>query len=143
MWDVNHKFKDFDRFFVGFDPIAKKLADASEQATKLVTNYPPFNLKKIGENKYAIELAVAGFAKQHIDIELANDLLVITGKLESDTAEDGTSFLYRGISGKPFRRTFTLADNVEIKSADLANGILKIWLEALAPKSENKKIEIK
>ena len=73
MWDINHKFKDFDRFFVGFDPIVKKFAEAAEQTAKLATNYPPYNIKKIDENKYVIEMAVAGFGQNEIDIEIDGD----------------------------------------------------------------------
>lgn len=144
--NFTHSFKDFDRFFVGFDKVADKMAGIAQQSVALAQNYPPFNVKKVDENKYTIEMALAGFAKQDLDIELANGNLIVSGKVEVDTKEEGSifpSYIYKGISSKPFKRTFTLADNVEIKSADLANGILKIWLEAFTPESNHKKIDIK
>lgn len=144
--NFTHSFKDFDRFFVGFDKVADKMANIAQQSVALAQNYPPFNVRKVDENKYTIELAIAGFGKQDLDIELANGTLIVSGKVESEEKEEGNmfpAFIYKGISSKPFKRTFTLADNVEIKSADLANGILKIWLEALAPQIDSKKIDIK
>lgn len=141
-WDFNHSFKDFDRFFVGFDPIIKKLSDAAEQSVKLAQNYPPYNIKKIDENKYAIELAVAGFGKQDLEVEIVDDKLIIKGNTHHD-GEDQTAYLYQGLAQRAFTRTFNLADNIEIKGAALLNGILKIALEAIIPEHKKpKKIEI-
>lgn len=144
---MNNTFKDFDRFFVGFDKVAEKLSKVAEQSVKLAQNYPPFNVKKVDENKYAIEIAVAGFAKQDIDVELANGTLIVKGNVSSeDKKEEGLmfpSYIWKGVSNKPFTRQFTLADNIEIRGADLINGMLKIWLEAVAPEKEmGKKIKI-
>lgn len=152
MWDINHSFKDFDRFFVGFDPMVKKISAVAEQTAKLASNYPPHNVKKIDENKYTIEMAVAGFGKQDIEIELVDDKLIIKGNVHSgEVAEQGSNgdwtwpqVLYQGLAMRPFTRTFNLADNVEIKNAELINGILKIVLEAIIPEHKKpKKIEIK
>lgn len=151
MWDINHKFKDFDRFFVGFDPIMKKFSEAAEQTAKLATNYPPYNIKKIDENKYAIEMAVAGFSKQDLEVELVDGKLVIKGNVQSGEEAEKDSkgewtwpqFLYNGLAMRPFTRTFNLADNVEIKSGELVNGILKIWLEAITPEHKKVTIDIK
>ena len=78
-----NNIKDFDRFFVGFDPIVKRMSEAAEQTVKAAQNYPPYNIKKIDENKYLIEMAVAGFAKQDLEIELAEDKLIIKGNIQS------------------------------------------------------------
>lgn len=142
-WDFNHSFKDFDRFFVGFDPIVKKIATAAEQATKLAqeAKYPPYNIKKVDENRYVIEMAVAGFGKQDIELELVGDKLVVKGSHNDDQSD--LQFLYQGLAMRPFTRQFTLADNVEIRGASLLNGILKIGLEAIIPEENKpKKIEI-
>jgi molecular chaperone IbpA len=142
-------FKDFDSWFVGFDDIAKKLTAAQEQAAAFTTKYPPYNLKKIDENKYAIELAVAGFAKQDLEIEIVEDKLIIKGNTTSqDPADPGVmswpQMLHNGLAMRPFTRTFTLSDNVEIRGASLLNGILKIVLEAIIPDHKKpKKVEIK
>ncbi len=145
-------FKDFDSWFVGFDDIAKKLTAAQEQAAAVTTKYPPYNLKKIDENKYTIELAVAGFAKQDLEIEIADDKLIIkgnvqggqTGQIQDSTGEwTWPQMLHHGLAMRPFTRTFTLSDNVEIRGASLLNGILKIVLEAIIPEHKKpKKVEI-
>lgn len=151
MWNHNHSFKDFDRFFVGFDKVAEKMAQVADQTAKLATNYPPYNLKKIDENKYTIELAVAGFAKQDLEIEIVDDKLIIKGNThagepaEQDSKGEWTwpQMLHQGLAMRPFTRTFTLSDNVEIRGASLLNGILKIVLEAIIPEHKKpKKVEI-
>lgn len=142
---LNFDTSNFDRFFVGADAIAKNLADnAAWLANNAVSSYPPFNLKKVEDNKYVIELAVAGFAKQDIEMTLEENKLLIKGKVAGDSAGDeATSFLYKGIADRAFTRQFTLADNVEIHNARLMNGMLKIWLEHVIPDSKKpKKIDI-
>jgi molecular chaperone IbpA len=144
-------FKDLDRFFVGFDKVAERMASAADQAQTLATKYPPYNLKKIDENKYTIELAVAGFAKQDLEIEIVDDKLIIKGNThagepaEQDSTGEWTwpQMLHQGLAMRPFTRTFTLSDNVEIRGASLLNGILKIALEAIIPEHKKpKKVEI-
>lgn len=151
MWNHTHSFKDFDRFFVGFDKVAEKMAAVADQTAKLASNYPPYNLKKIDENKYIIEMAVAGFGRQDLEIEIVDDKLIIKGNVKSgepaeqDSAGEWTwpHILYQGLAMRPFTRTFNLADNVEIKGASLLNGILKIVLEAIIPEHKKpKKVEI-
>jgi molecular chaperone IbpA len=151
MWNHTHSFKDFDRFFVGFDKVAEKMASVADQAQTLAAKYPPYNLKKIDENKYTIELAVAGFAKQDLEIEIVDDKLIIKGNTtsgepaEQDSTGDWTwpQMLHQGLAMRPFTRTFALSDNVEIRGATLLNGILKIVLEAIIPEHKKpKKVEI-
>jgi molecular chaperone IbpA len=146
-WDFNHSFKDFDRFFVGFDKVAEKMASVADQAQVLANKYPPYNLKKIDDNKYTIELAVAGFAKQDLEIEIVDDKLIIKGNIHSgEPAEQDSKgewtwplMLHQGLAMRPFTRTFTLSDNVEIRGASLLNGILKIVLEAIIPEAKKPK----
>jgi molecular chaperone IbpA len=141
-------FKDFTQFYVGFDAVAKKVAAAADQAQAVAAKYPPYNLKKIDENKYTIELAVAGFAKQDLEIEIVEDKLIIKGNTTSqDPADSDVStwpqILHNGLAMRPFTRTFTLSDNVEIRGASLLNGILKVALEAIIPEHKKpKKVEI-
>lgn len=132
---------DFARFFVGYDKVVEKLTNIADQSARLVQNYPPFNLRKIDENKYAIEVALAGFSRQDIQIELDGAKLVITGNVEAKSTEE--DYVFKGISNKPFTREFTLADNVEIQGAEFINGMLKIWLDTLTPQQNKKKIDIK
>jgi molecular chaperone IbpA len=149
-YKFDHSFADlakFDTFFVGADQLRKKLTDMTTQTVELASKYPPYNIKKVDDNKYVIEMAVAGFGKQDIELTLEDNKLVVNGKLETldDLTKDGVnqSYLWKGISDRAFSRQFTLADNVEIKNADLFNGMLKIWLEAIIPESKKpKKIPI-
>ena len=129
-----------DRYFVGADRVMKRLADIANQSTQMMPiKYPPYNIKKVDETRYVIELAVAGFDKSEIDIELQEGLLRITGKFPHEPTE----YLYKGIAERGFKREFTLADNVEVKSSTLVNGMLKIWLEAFIPEEKKaKKIDI-
>ena len=135
---------------VGFEPILKRLAEMAETMPKMQT-YPPYNIKKIDENKYTVEIAVAGFARQDLEIELDGDKLIIKGNVrngeeaEKDSKGEWTwpQVLYQGLAQRPFTRTFSLADNVEIQGASLINGILKIALEAIIPEHKKpKKIDI-
>jgi molecular chaperone IbpA len=140
-------FAKFDKFFVGADTVAAKYADLVEQSTKAIANYPPYNIKKIADNKYVIELAVAGFVKQDIELTLDEGKLIINGKMETvdQLIEDGINqtYLHKGISDRAFTRQFTLADNVEVKGANLLNGMLKVWLESVIPDHKKpKKIDI-
>jgi molecular chaperone IbpA len=139
--------KEFSKYLIGFDTTAQRLAELADHSLK-TSNWPPYNIKKIDENKYVIEMAVAGFAKQDIEIELADNKLLIKGKSETlDQMTEGTtpqtSYLYRGIADRAFTRQFTLADNVEIKGANLLNGMLRVWLESFIPETQKpQKVEI-
>ena len=134
-------FSTFPKQFnttVGFEPILKRLAEMAETMPKMQT-YPPYNIKKVDENKYVIELAVAGFGRQDLELELQDGTLTVKGSVNS---EDG-DYLYKGIAERAFTRQFTLADTVEVKNADLINGMLKIWLERFIPEEKKpKKINI-
>lgn len=123
---------------VGFEPMLKKFSELAESMPKIPT-YPPYNIKKVDENKYVIEMAVAGFGKQDLELELQDGTLTVKGNIATDDAE----YLYKGIAERAFTRQFTLADTVEIKNADLINGMLKIWLERFIPEEKKpKKINI-
>jgi molecular chaperone IbpA len=119
-------FHKFDPYTVGFD---KMFSELSELASK-VPNYPPYNIKQIKENKYVIELAVAGFSKSDIEVTLDGNKLVVSGSAKDDQ-EEGETFFHKGIAARNFTRTFKLADKIEIEDAELANGMLKIWLQNL------------
>ncbi len=136
---------NFDRFFIGADKLAKSLKEGSEWlANNAAASYPPFNLKKIDDNKYTIEMAVAGFTKQDIELTLEDNKLVIKGNTAADTEAEKAEYLHYGIANRAFTRRFTLADNVEIHNAELINGMLKVWLEHMIPEEKKpRKIEIK
>lgn len=134
-------FKDFDRLFVGFDDTYSRLAKVHDDLTKNIPNYPPYNIKKVEDNKYVIEIAVAGFTKSEIEIEFADDKLTVKGNASEDnTVQD---WLYKGIATRNFTRTFALDDKIEIQGAALVNGMLQIALERIIPEHKKpKKIEV-
>ena len=135
-------FKDFDKFYVGFDDQYNRLSKIHDDLTKNIPNYPPYNIKKVGDNTYVVEIAVAGFARQDIEIELANNTMVIKGNTSTD--EDDNNFLFKGIANRNFTRSFTLDDQIEVKDAEMLNGMLKVFLERIIPEHKKpKKIEVK
>ncbi len=138
------KFLDipsFDKFFVGYEPMLKRFEEAQSTLAKVIPNYPPYNIVKVDENKYVIEMAVAGFGKHNLDLEFQDGTLVISGN--SALNDEDNEYLYKGIADRSFTRKFSLADTVEIKGADLVNGMLKVWLENIIPDSKKpKKIDI-
>jgi len=134
-------FKDIDKFFVGFEDQFNRLAKLHDDVTKNIPNYPPYNIKKTGDNTYVIELAVAGFAKQDIEIEFIDDKLVVRG---NTTEDSNTDYVFKGIANRAFTRTFALNDQIEIKDAALFNGMLQIALERIIPEHKKaKKIDVK
>ena len=123
-----------------FDHFERMMGDDHFQANGV--NYPPYNIVKRDENNYTIELAVAGFGQSDIDIEMENGKLTVRGSIKTEEAED--NFLFRGIANRAFSRAFALNDEVEVKDAELFNGMLKIFLERLIPDAKKpKKIVVK
>lgn len=138
---LHPNFKDFDKFYVGFDEQFDRIARMHDDLTKNIPNYPPFNIKKVAENKYVIEMAVAGFSKQELEVEFEGEKLIIRGKANEDNSVMG--WIHKGIAGRNFTHTFALNDQVEIKGAELINGMLKIALERIIPEHKKpKKIDI-
>jgi molecular chaperone IbpA len=135
-------FKDFDKVFVGFDDQFNRMAKMHDDLTKSIPNYPPYNIKKTGDNTYVIELAIAGFAKQDIEIELADSKMIVKGNVQNNDQED--TFLFKGIANRAFTRTFALDDHIEVQDAAMMNGMLKVFLERIIPEHKKpKKIEVK
>jgi molecular chaperone IbpA len=132
--------KDFDKFFVGFDDQFNRLAKMHDDLTKNIPNYPPYNIKKVDDNKYVIELAVAGFSQSEIEIEFVDDKLIVKGNAKEDETQD---YLFKGIATRNFTRAFALNDQIEIKGAGLLNGMLQIVLERIIPEHKKpRKIEV-
>ena len=131
----------FDPFSIGYDKMFDRLDQFNAALSKAIPGYPPYNIKKTEKNSYVLELAVAGFSKEDIDIELTNGCLIISASAKTDNSK--AEFLHKGIADRSFKRKFELADNVEIQNADLVNGMLKISLEYVVPDNKKpKKIEI-
>lgn len=128
-----------DPFFVGFDRIFDRMHTMNTLSEKQ-GSYPPYNLIKTDENRYAIELALAGFTQEDLDITIEDGVLSIEGKVEKDDEND---YLHKGIGMRHFKRNFTLADTIEVRGADLVNGILTVELENVIPEEKKpRKIEI-
>ena len=135
-------FKDFDKFFVGFDDQLTKLQKLHDDVTKNIPNYPPYNIKKIDDTHYVIEMAVAGFGQSDIDIEIDGGKLVVKGNVNTQEADE--NFLFKGIAARAFTRSFALNDQIEVKDAEIFNGMLKIALERLVPEEKKaKKVAVK
>ena len=131
-------WRDISPFAVGFDRTFDTLELLASSRAK-ETNYPPYNIRKISEDQYAIELAVAGFDDKDIDIELVEETLTIKGNRPKE-ASDG--LLHQGLAARDFVKKFVLSDDMEIKGAALSNGMLYVGLERIIP-DEKKPRKIK
>jgi molecular chaperone IbpA len=123
---------------IGFDSLFEQLDRSLGNKTD---NYPPHNVVKLDDTHYVIEVAVAGFAEEEIDIELKDNVLTVKG--EQAKPEQEVEYLHKGISARNFTRTFPLAEHIEVKGATVKNGILAIALEQSIPEEDKpKKIAI-
>ncbi len=123
-----------------FDHFEKMFEDDYFNAPTV--NYPPYNIVKTGENKYDVEVALAGYNKKDINIEYADNLLTIKSVKDSNSAkkDSESGVLHKGISKRFFSKTFTIADDTEVKSAELKDGLLKVSLERIIPEAKKPKI---
>lgn len=129
---INHpSFVGFDRIFDELDRIAHGKPNVC---------YPPHNLIKLGDHQYNLELAIAGYTMDDIEIVLEKSTLTIKTKDEYKSPDSEVNFIYKGISAKKFKKAFTLADNVEILGADLDNGILTIRMCEIIPEEDQPKV---
>ena len=134
-------FAPFRRSTVGFDRLFDMLENSN--AGQAQENYPPFDLIKLGDNDYRIELAVAGFKPDEIDITAQQNVLLVTGRKKEEAEEGkGNDYIYRGIATRSFERRFALADHIQVRGADMKDGLLSIELkreipEAMKPKKIN------
>lgn len=126
---------------LGFEEIERMIDRAGKTSAD---GYPPYNIERISKEDgrselLRITLAVAGFTRDQLDITLEDNQLCVRGKQTEDKSRE---FLYRGIAARQFARTFVLADGIEVKSADLSNGLLSIDLHRLEPEKLVRRIEI-
>lgn len=130
------------RFGVGFDTVLNRVEEILRQNAQQ-SNYPPFNVIRHDEYNFTIEMAVAGFEKGEITIEVHKQKLTVTGKHDSET-DESVEYLYRGLSSRSFVRDWDLAEHVKVSSAVQENGILRIALQREVPEEERpKSIDIK
>ena len=129
------------KFAIGFDRMFEELARTQEKLNN--TNYPPYNIVRLAETEYAIEVAVAGFEEDELDVEVIDGELVIKGETKSDTVDHRAgNYLHQGIAARNFVRTFALPDNSEVNGATVKNGILTVNVVVHIPESTKKKIAI-
>ena len=130
-FDYNH----MTPYAVGFDRTFDRLVDyVTHQAES--TGYPPYNIQKTEDYKFEIEMALAGFDKKDIEIEVADGVLTVKSVKDKDTGATDDYTLYKGISQRNFTRKFTLADDIVVRGAELKNGMLTINLERIVPEEK-------
>ena len=134
-------FAPYRRSTVGFDRLFDMLENGAGAQTQ--ESYPPFDLIKLGDNDYRIELAVAGFKSDEIDITAQQNVLLVSGKKSEESENRGQDYVYRGIATRSFERRFALADHIQVRGADLKDGLLAIELVREIPEAmKPRKIDI-
>ena len=137
---------------VGFDDVFDHFESMFDGPTiSIGSNYPPYNIVKTGSNKFDIEVALAGFNKKDIDVTSENGVLTIESKVKAvvndsvgTDAKKDEEMIHKGISKRYFKKSFTIADDVEIKGAELKDGMLRVSMEKIVPEAKKlKTIEIK
>ena len=138
---------------VGFDDVFDHFESMFDHnfSTVNVSNYPPYNIVKTGSNKFDIEVALAGFNKKDINVTSENGMLTIESKVKAVVndsvgadAKKDEEMIHKGISKRYFKRSFTIADDVEVKGAELKDGLLKVSMEKIIPEAKKlKTIDIK
>jgi len=127
---------------VGFDNVFdhfERMIDDHNFNTMVATNFPPYNIVKTGENTYDVELALAGFNKKDIEVEYKENLLTVKSKKQEETKDEDGNIIHRGISKRMFSKSFTIANDVEVKGAELKDGLLKVSMERIIPEHKKAK----
>jgi molecular chaperone IbpA len=110
---------------------------------KATPSYPPYNIKKVNDDKYEIEMAVAGFSKPDLKVEVKNNQLIVEGSKKTKEESSDVDYVYKGIASRHFRQSFALADHLKVKSSEFKDGILTIHLEGEMPEEKKgQQIEI-
>jgi len=121
-------------FSVGFDSIFEEFDRALESTERHNSNYPPYNIHKVNENDFKIEVALAGYSKDDIELELKDSALTVRNKLKEKVVNDNANgVIHKGISTRQFERVFTISEDIKVKNAELKNGLLNIDLERIIP----------
>ncbi len=126
---------------MGFDSIFEEFDRMLESTERYNSNYPPYNIRKINENDYKIEVALAGYSKDDIELELKDSTLTVRNKAkEKIVNEDSNGVIHKGISTRQFERAFTISEDIKIKNAGLNNGLLNIDLERIVPEEKRARL---
>ena len=124
---------------VGFDSVFDHFESMFNESPSLHTNYPPYDIVKTDEHSYVIELAVAGFSKKDIEVTVENGVLTVESDREGNAESSGQEIIHRGISKRYFKKSFSISDDVEIRGAELVDGLLRISMEKIIPESRKRK----
>ena len=121
-------------FSVGFDSIFEEFDRLLESTERYNSNYPPYNIRKLNDNDYKIEIALAGYSKSDIELELRDSTLTVRNKTKEKVINDESNgVIHKGISTRQFERSFTISEDIKVKNAELKNGLLNIDLERIVP----------
>ena len=121
-------------FSVGFDSIFEEFDRMLESTERYNSNYPPYNIRKLSDNDYKIEVALAGYSKDDIQLELKDSTLTVRNKTKEKVIdEESNGVIHKGISTRQFERSFTISEDIKVKNAELNNGLLNIDLERIIP----------
>ena len=133
-------YGDFEKalgFSIGFDSMFDRLLGGNMQHVSNSQGYPPYNIRKDGETKYFIEMAVAGLSEDDLEVELKEGTLTIRSKQSTD---DESDYVHRGIAKRQFERSFALSDDIVVKGCDLTNGMLIVELEKVIPEEKRARL---
>ena len=122
---------------IGFDSMFDRLLGPSTQHVTNNQGFPPYNIRKDGDSKYFIEMAVAGLSEEDLEVELKETVLEIRSKQSTD---DEANYVHRGIAKRTFERAFTLSDDIVVKGCDLTNGMLTVELEKIIPEEKRARL---
>ena len=140
-------FNSLRPFSIGFDDMFDQFENMLGNGNlAMQSNYPPYNIRKTGNDKYSIEVALAGFSKKDVEVEFGDNLLTVRTKQVNKSEDKNVNgeILHKGISQRQFARSFTIADDVKVNGAELKDGLLTIACERIVPEYKKKKlIEIK
>ena len=140
-------FNTLRPFSIGFDDMFDQFESMlGNGALSMQSNYPPYNIRRTGKDKYSIEVALAGFNKKDVEVEFEDNLLTVRTKQinKSDDNNVDGEIIHKGISQRQFARSFTIADDVKVNDAELKDGLLTISCERIVPEHKKKKfIQIK
>ena len=127
-------------FSVGFDSMFDRWNTTFDFNSANNTSYPPYNIRREGDEKYFIELAIAGLKEDDLEVQLQSQILTIRSKKENSGSEENTNYVHRGIAKRQFEREFTLSDDIVVKGCDLTNGMLTIELEKIIPEEKRARL---
>ncbi len=134
-------FSSLKPFSIGFDDMFDQFESMLGNGDMVQSNYPPYNIRKAEKDRYAIEVAVAGFNKNDVEVEFEDKILTVrTKKIEKAVEKNGDEMIHRGISQRSFSRSFTIADDVKVSGAELKDGLLTISCEKILPEQKKKKL---